>query len=678
MLAKAAIEIVLFDNTNSSASSLLEQIKLLSEFYGIHYTLLSATENPAQQFNSHLQATHNRVVAVIINAEVLADLDTQQIQSLLLKHTPATPVLIIGVRFTTCMKSLQAWSGHVVSSVQDIDNFSGQYFFHQHPITQQLGNQTAVWKHPQVSSLQLNNLAHADIIIELIPLSDTSADYSPQKKHYNWDAQTHLKQALLKQKIQQVSLLKTEHQDLSIFISAYVEPTPLHAGELIWRFKPRRFMQIAALMLVIQQACGEYAWHIAKRFANFTIDDPWLTEPYGQLNYTAFLKEMQTAKFHTTIAFIPWNYDRSEPEAIDIFKNNPDHYSLCVHGNNHDHREFYKYKTDKDDPWSAKALETHDVNLQQGLARLEKFRELTGLNYDQVMVFPHNIAPEETLRFMKKYNFLATSNGGNIPLESPAPDNPLFYFRTVSNHFANFPSLDRLEPVEYFPMKIALNLYLGSPILFFEHMLYFTDGLDVFNETAQRVNQIQPDIQWTSLGEIARHLYEQRKIDDNNYEIKALSRQFKLYNTQSNKVHFTVFKSFSADEEIASISSHGNVLGYTKEGDYLKFLVTIPAQQQRLIDIQYVNKLNLSQIDVNKTDAKINRLRWFSDFRDITFSGSYLGGLLTKWYYNSGHYQGGLKRILFLASFAVIGLGLMLWLFIHQRLHPKSQPKTAY
>ena len=49
---------------------------------------------------------------------------------------------------------------------------------------------------------------------------------------------------------------------------------------------------------------------------------------------------MQEHRFHTTIAFVPWNYDRSSPEVVSLFLENPEHFSIAIHGNNHDHEEF--------------------------------------------------------------------------------------------------------------------------------------------------------------------------------------------------------------------------------------------------------------------------------------------------------------------------------------------------
>jgi len=66
---------------------------------------------------------------------------------------------------------------------------------------------------------------------------------------------------------------------------------------------------------------------------DLTVDDAWLREPYGYLQYSDLLQEMRRHNFHTTIAFIPWNYDRSEPDVISLFRANSDRLSICIHGN---------------------------------------------------------------------------------------------------------------------------------------------------------------------------------------------------------------------------------------------------------------------------------------------------------------------------------------------------------
>ena len=77
-------------------------------------------------------------------------------------------------------------------------------------------------------------------------------------------------------------------------------------------------------MMFIQYVAGDRCWHMPGYYGNLTIDDPSLVEPYGHLSYTDILSEMKRSNFHTTIGFIPWNYDQNSLDVIDIFKTNLD------------------------------------------------------------------------------------------------------------------------------------------------------------------------------------------------------------------------------------------------------------------------------------------------------------------------------------------------------------------
>lgn len=49
------------------------------------------------------------------------------------------------------------------------------------------------------------------------------------------------------------------------------------------------------------------------------IDDPLLRENYGFLNYRKLLDLMDKHDFHTSIAFIPWNYNRTDKNLATLF-----------------------------------------------------------------------------------------------------------------------------------------------------------------------------------------------------------------------------------------------------------------------------------------------------------------------------------------------------------------------
>ena len=89
------------------------------------------------------------------------------------------------------------------------------------------------------------------------------------------------------------------------------------------------FLRLAPAMMFAKYSAGARGWHAPAHYANLTIDDPWLRQPYGYVDYKGLLEEMEKHNFHTTIAFIPWNYERSQPEVVSLFKSHPERFSIA-------------------------------------------------------------------------------------------------------------------------------------------------------------------------------------------------------------------------------------------------------------------------------------------------------------------------------------------------------------
>ena len=93
------------------------------------------------------------------------------------------------------------------------------------------------------------------------------------------------------------------------------------------------------------------------------IDDPLLMPRYGCLDYERLLEEMQEHRFFTEIAFIPYNYLRSDPATVRLLSDNLDYFGVCVHGCNHTANEFGKADYGKLSALSANTkIKTHFDN----------------------------------------------------------------------------------------------------------------------------------------------------------------------------------------------------------------------------------------------------------------------------------------------------------------------------
>jgi hypothetical protein len=62
-----------------------------------------------------------------------------------------------------------------------------------------------------------------------------------------------------------------------------------------WQFDRGCFGDIAPLMILLREVGGARCWLPPAALANLTIDDPWLTEPYGCLSYPGLLATNSSA-----------------------------------------------------------------------------------------------------------------------------------------------------------------------------------------------------------------------------------------------------------------------------------------------------------------------------------------------------------------------------------------------
>lgn len=362
----------------------------------------------------------------------------------------------------------------------------------------------------------------------------------------------------------------------------------------------RGFAQVIPLMLAVRYSLGEEAWHNDQNFANLTIDDPALTEPWNKLSYRELLQEMRQHKFHTTIAMPPASWNKSQPTVVRLFRSYPTYYSLIQHGNNGDGYEFYKYSVSEDDEFNgqkltARPLVDQEADILEGLSRMTEHRITTGIPYDKVMIFPWGISPEETLALLKKYNYLGTVNAQDIPLDAALPANYDYGMYQTTMDFSNFPMLVRRSPGTYQPFTPMLqtaifDLFINKPALFYSHAYeggLFDSGMDEFNPIADQINQLPVEVEWQSLGYILEHLCLKKVNDDGSINIKMYTNHFILTNEHTVDKTFYISKDETLNVPIQSLSVNGYEFPYKIEDDVLTIGIFVPAQSTMEILINY-------------------------------------------------------------------------------------------
>ena len=597
-----------------------DAMKLASQFYGLDLKTI-LVRGKAETAGLRI-VEQKSTVAVAVEANALAAVNQNTLLKALRRSSGnAVPLLILGVTPETDSTLLSGWSGSAAIGVRRLES----------PTRLDYGVGRVAGLTQQLSGIR-------------IPFPGRATFYFALNAHSSGE-----EIMAVRNDSQTVPVfIKTSQDGQAVFLLCKTRPAGTSAPDRDPYSVVDSFAEVAPVMMFVKYSAGDRGWHAPYHYANFTIDDPWLREPYGRLSYEGLLKEMEKHNFHTTIAFIPWNYDRSEASVITLFREHPDRFSISIHGDNHDHGEFESLQSEG----------RHAAALKQALARMEQFQRLTKIPYDPVFVFPHYIGPEEVLEKLKAYNYLATVNSTNVPADRSIPSTPLFALRPVTTSFAAFPSFLRYSAAIPDPAgAIAINEFLDNPLFFYTHSDFFAKGIDAFNGIADEVNKIEPATSWRGLGEIVNHLYLIRSRDDSTYDLLAFSPRLEINNPSDRAVVYHVRKFEQNAGDIKSVTIDGRPVPLAVQDGDLSVTVEVPAGAHRTLRVEYKNDLNLSSIPMSSGSARVYFLRRSSDFRDIWLANSHLGQIMTGLYYKyyyAGYGKHGVAPLLAIVLLLVL------------------------
>ena len=628
---------VAYIDTPSGQSYTRQQMETAAKFYGLEIgvTILVDHGQNAEAINT---IGNTKTLAVVITADALATLSQEEIFAALKKRTRRVPLLIAGITEDTNPALLREWSAGAIAGCKKVRIKRGTDAY---------------------AIASFNHIAR-QLSGSRLPLNQEALPYLA----FGGGSGAHCLMAATSAGVERPVFAHAVIVGQEVFFAAAEPASDIPLAGDPYR-EPAVFATLAPEMMFLRYAGGEQGWHSPGQFANLTIDDAWLRQPYGYINYEKLLREMEQHNFHTTLAFVPWNFDRSQPAMVSLFRAHRDRFSLCIHGNNHDHQEFGSY--------DSKPLTGQIDDVKQGLARMAKFSELTQLPYDPVMVFPHAISPEKTLAVLKRYNFAATANFLNVPLGATAPSDPEFALRPATIAFSNFPSLRRYSAEAAMPgSQLTIDAFLGNPMLFYVHQGFFASGIGAFNNTADTVNHLQPATKWRSLGYIAQHLYLEKLRDDGNYQIRSYAGTIQLSNSHQRDATFFVDKEENFTLPL-TVLVDGQPYPYHKVGMRLCLQLPIPAGMSREITIKYRNDFDAAGVDISKTSLRISAIRHLSDFRDNVVSKTGLGRRFILSYSQAGR---GWNMVMALLT-GLVAIAVACWYMRKRKKSPVSREPPA-
>jgi hypothetical protein len=321
------------------------------------------------------------------------------------------------------------------------------------------------------------------------------------------------------------------------------------------------FAHLVPPVLFIRHAFQHRCWQAELQRACFIIDDPLLRPKYGFIDFSVLNEHIQSNAASMSLAFIPWNAKRSSPVTAKLFKESKNLLSLCVHGNDHTRGEF----------GIAEPMRLTTMCVQ-AIERMRRHQELSGVPFSNVMVFPQGIFSSAAMAALKASGFLAAVN------TSPhACDKGSLRIRDMLQPalmcYGDFPLLSRHYPKDI--ADFALDLFFGKPAIMVEHHGYFRSGYSDMDRFMERINALDDDIKWSSIGNICETLHQQKADESGKVRVRFYGSVFRYKNNRSSRSVF-IFELPERDEaSLLGVEFNGAPVEFEKQAGFLRFEVSL-------------------------------------------------------------------------------------------------------
>ncbi|WP_445149212.1 hypothetical protein [Baekduia sp. Peel2402] len=287
--------------------------------------------------------------------------------------------------------------------------------------------------------------------------------------------------------------------------------------EVLYALLSRRAIASVALVHFLRAICGSAITRRRPRAA-FVFDDPNLRwRSYGFIDYRALVAHADMHGYHVVMAMIPLDAAaRAHRATAQLFIERRDRLSLVVHGNDHVHNELLAQEDE------ALALAT----AAQALRRVERFERRSGVPVDHIMMPPHGRCSRAMARALAAVGFDALSAIHPLPWTAERPaEPPLAAWRPAD--FVGGCAVIPRTPLTSTVADLALRAFLDHPMIVYGHHEDVAGGLDSLAEAAARVNRVG-DVEWLSVGEIARGSFDARTREDGTLVVRPFSGRVAL------------------------------------------------------------------------------------------------------------------------------------------------------
>ena len=371
------------------------------------------------------------------------------------------------------------------------------------------------------------------------------------------------------------AFLKLNCNGLPVFVSSE-RLIDIDAKLTTFNFDIRdHFFSAVPLVSYIRWAFPQSSWHASEISACLVIDDPLLKPTHGFVDFQELLSLMKRHNFSTNIAFIPWNWTRSVPGVVRLFRENPEHFSLSVHGCDHTRAEF-----------GGPSQQRHYWKARQALDRMDRHKAATGISHDPVMVFPQGIFSEAAMSALKRTNLIASVNSDIISADPHPRTITISDVWDIAVMRYPFPLFTRRYPWEGIE-NFAFDALLGKPAIAIIHHDYCSDHCARLVNFVQQVNALQCAPTWRNLGDVVRRSCRQRLDSTGAMEVEMYGTELRIENRFDQPKRFLIRRRECEASAIQQICTDDQEIAWKQVDECINFEIDLKAGENRVIKIKF-------------------------------------------------------------------------------------------
>lgn len=403
------------------------------------------------------------------------------------------------------------------------------------------------------------------------------------------------------------TFLTLEYENVAVFLSSSESVIDIHSELTSENFDVRKhFLAAVPAVLYIKWAFADVCWSSPEANACLVIDDPLLRPDYGCVNFKELLALMERYHFSTNIAFIPWNWRRSNPDVARLFTQKPEHYSISIHGSDHVAAEF-----------GSRDREQLYWRVKRAVDRMSDHETSTGISHEKVMVFPQGIFSEAAMDVLKRSNFTAAVNTDVLSADPHPPAIRICDVWDVAlMRYGSFPIFTRRYPEQEIA-NFAFDILLGKPCIIGCHHDFCRDRYKHLLELVNRLNALTRPLSWRSLGEVVRRSFRQREFSVGVLEIEMYGTELRLENNSDQRQRYLIRRPEPEPSDIKDVRAGSSQLTWNFSDGCVRFELELERDQQATIRIQFRDMVAGSNGKENLSYRIKTRLRrYLSEVRD--------------------------------------------------------------